>query len=166
MKTLNERLAYLAAILDGEGCISHRLAKATYIRKRDGVRGVNLDFRVSVANTDPLIINEVRSVADALNIKTLVHVCGRSIPGRKPVMHITFDGGKRVEAILTAVLPFLIAKRERADRTLTVIRYWRKARWAKGRQGGLSAGDDAWLMQQLGDLKFLNRRGPDAVEAR
>ena len=81
-------------------------------------------------------------------------------------MHITFDHGKRVEAILTAVLPYLIGKRERAEKALAIIRYWRTARWSKGKQGGLSPGDDAWLNAALGELKTLNRLGPDPVEAR
>ena len=173
MKNLDHRLAWLAGIIDGEGCISHRLARMNYVRKRDGVQSVGLDFKVSIANTDILMVEEVTSIASAIGTKCLKYCHSNGAKSRstgrsvwKPVWHVSFDSGKRVEAVLAATLPYLVTKRDRAERTLAVIRYWRKARWTKGRQGGLSPSDDAWLMQQLGDLKHLNRRGPDAVEAR
>lgn len=164
MKTLDHRLAYLAGLIDGEGCISHRLARMNYVRKRDGGQSFGLDFKVSIANTDMLMIEEIQSIALAIGTKCLVFCLQQQGPRFKPIWHASFDSGKRVEAVLSATLPYLITKRERAERTLALIRYWRKARWAKGQQGGLSPSDDAWLMKQLGDLKHLNRRGPDPVE--
>lgn len=96
---MTHRLAYLAGFFDGEGCIS--------IARPEGSSYFLL--RCSVANTDlrPLLV--------------LKETFGGSVKGpyqrprAKAIFNWNIDAAK-AEAFLVRILPFLIIKRERAEK--------------------------------------------------
>ena len=145
---MTHRLAWLAGIIDGEGCIS-----ASYKRTP---RGVGLDIRVSIANTDERLLAEVGAIATSLDIKYLLYCNKPKDVRHRPVWHLSFDHSKRACAILSAVLPYMIGKKDQALLLLQVISHRRSTMWSKGRQGPTSVEGDEWLRRQLDELKNMH----------
>lgn len=102
--------AWLAGVIDGEGSIC---ASASY-RKRDGKLQVKL--LVSVTNTSEPLLTRVLEVARRGNIGP-VRVPARGLPFRM----WRASGHAAVEDVLRRVLPFLVAKRDRAADLLACI---------------------------------------------
>lgn len=105
-------LAWLAGIIDGEGC----LCAQRYITKRMLCRKVKV--HVSVTNTDWNLIKRVKQLFNRIcGAHYAAHV--QPPKGRFPSSHIcwrvTVTARREVVALLSAILPHLIAKRERAQ---------------------------------------------------
>ena len=75
-------------------------------------------------------------------------------PRKKLFWVVTIYGSKQAKALLTAVLPYLVNKKERAERVLALIEY-RKSKWnpAKAEKNTRLA-DDIWLRNQLNELRI------------
>lgn len=103
------KLAYIAGLIDGEGCID--------IARRDGRldkgrnnRGIRHVLRVHISNTDVRIL------------KWLVDTLGGSIHWVKPnptkrhrLMGNWACAGRNVELLLQAVAPYIVGKRDQVD---------------------------------------------------
>lgn len=122
MREMTEAVkAYLAGIMDGEGSIS--LAQSGAKRTRFYIFPL-----VRIANTDPVLIEWIasqvgmgaRQYTSAMNVRC------------KPCHHISWACGEAVE-LLTAILPYLVIKRDRAE---IVISLWRQNERAKAEAGG------------------------------
>ena len=158
MKTLDQRLAWLAGVIDGEGTVGACLTVNSTSRK-DGTRHRHLMFRVAIANTDEAMIREVAEIADTLGVRYCLHISPSRVTKHKPAFVISLSSWTRVEGLLNAVLPWLVTKRARADLVLAMIRHRR----ATARRRGMPIGtppllNDVWLMRQLGTLKVMNQR--------
>jgi len=107
-------IAYLAGIIDGEGCI--------YAGFRNVAESNNLTVRVTVYNTHPFIIRRVTEILLALQVPFYV-----SNPGgpkvSKPGVTVVVGGKGRVAKLLEIVIPYLTAKRRRAELVLELIKY-------------------------------------------
>ena len=184
MKPMNERLAWLAGIIDGEGYVSATLTKTRAGRRRKCVgrpkRGVayewrdcyerSMRFQVRVGNTDAAMIREIASIADSLGVSYFVFSHNPKQRGRgkhKELFGIHFHGKDRTKRLLTAVLPWLITKRPQTELLLEMIA---RREAIPYHMGSL---DDPFLQKQLVRLRGLNRRGvggaketvPDQVSA-
>lgn len=168
MKTLDQRLSWLGGVVDGEGHVSVTLQPRPNKMRKDGTLGCAMYPDVGVTNTDLAIIKEVEAIAVELGIKSKTYLLTRATRVTKPCWTVRFNGFGRVEAILTALLPYLIgSKREKAEITLRIIAHRRTTMDDRPARGPRSRPEaDLWLMKQLGNLKHLNRRGPDPVETR
>lgn len=163
-RTLEHRLAWLAGIIDGEGYMSSH-ATASSHTKKDGTRGRQLFFTVGIGNTDYSMISESVAISEAIGVKYIITMMKpRNAEKHKVGWKVRWHGWGRVEGILTATLPYLVNKRGRAELVLAMIRHRRTTAVTSGKRGKQGFGADAWLMSALGDLKYLNRRGPDQVE--
>lgn len=166
MRTLENRLYYLAGLIDGEGHVSVSLHRRRTVPRKNGQPGSQMIYQVGVTNTDIRIINEVHSIARDLGITARSYPLTRTTRKTKMCWVVRFDGAKRAEAILAVIAPYLVAKRDRAELMLAIIRHRQATKDKRPALGPRSLPeDDAWLMRQLGDLKTLNRRGPDPVPA-
>lgn len=148
------KVAWLAGIIDGEGCISFYWERGKY-RRQDGVHNPSLRFQVHVANTDERIINEVLAISQEHNIPCQLKTTPQSVSSHKVRMDAVWQGSKRAQAILRLVLPFLVGKKDRALLCLSVIEHRQSTR----SRTQVEVHDDQWLNSQLGEWRRLNRRG-------
>ena len=157
MPTLENRLYYLAALIDGEGHISATLQHRPAVPRKDGTPGSQMRYQVGITNTDMRIIEEVESVVAALGIKSQTFAINHKQRSRKPCWVVRFDGIKRVQAILSVNAPYLIAKRDRAELLLALMRHRLATQDVRPALGPRSLPeDDQWLMNALGELRHLN----------
>lgn len=111
-RSLELRLSWLGGIIDGEGMItfSHRKTRTKS----------NWNPKISVVNTDITIINEVTSIYDALGIPYYVQF--KKGKGTWKDKYEVMQGGfKRASKVLPVIIPYLIAKRYKAELAMTVI---------------------------------------------
>lgn len=162
----NEQLAWLAGIIDGEGCITAG-AYPSKVRRADGSPGYRLSLFVSVTNTNEDIILTVNELFAALTtVKPIFHIHDSNARVKnhltqKTCYRVHVAGGLQVTRVLTAVLPYLVGKRKQAEALLAIVKH-RKAICDKaGRRGaGTRVDEDMWLRAQLATMRDLNWRGP------
>lgn len=107
-----EKLAYFAGIIDGDGSIGFIINK-----KR---RRTNVAPRVRVSNTD-------HKLAEWLGKEIGGYVGCAPAPkaGRKPCYEWIITGERNIGPLLNAILPYLIVKREKAEGILEFYREMR-----------------------------------------
>lgn len=122
-KTEEAKWAWLAALIDGEGCMSlyktrHRKVQSHRWRVR---RGFSYRVRIRISNVNLDLMKEILRVAG----------CGWLYPRKKatnkkwkPYYDISF-GVNATKKILPKVFPFLIVKREQASLILGVLKYFK-----------------------------------------
>lgn len=117
-----ERLAWLAGILDGEGSfmVVCGRAKARDYKPR-------YSPRISIANTDPRIMDACKAIFDGLGVRYCFYVQDkREVGGRQRMtllLHVTNIDG--ITKVLDAVSLFLIGKREQADILRGAVGSWK-----------------------------------------
>jgi len=154
------KLAYFAGLIDGEGCITYWLDTSMKYVKKNGTKNRSVRINVFVVNTNILIIRELQSIANALCIPYKLDIKTRECDTHRTCWRLSFDGSKRVKAILTILLPWLIGKREQALIALSVIEHRAKTRGGRHQDAGqVLPEEDQWLMSQLGQWRELNQRG-------
>lgn len=167
----NIRLAWLAGIIDGEGSISAQARKPRTVVSIKGKsyqsRG-QLDTFISIANTNADLIAEARKIIEdmgvGVNVSYHASLRLRTLK-QKPCWYISVHGFKRVGEVLSQVRPYLVSKKAQADLLLEMIRHRMKTQDTRKAFGPRSSfRDDAWLMEQLGQLQYLNKRGPDSEQ--
>lgn len=132
--------AYLAGILDGEGCVG------IFARKK-GHAGY-YEMRVRVTNTDLRLL----AWLDA-HWPGPIHRLKPQNDRDKPQWAINWCGPKAVP-VLTDALPFLVLKREQADIALAFQSSIRRT----GRRG-LTAADKSERAEAHASMRLLNRKG-------
>ena len=106
-RRLELKLAWLGGIIDGEGMVT--AIKRTE-RKRNQYGYIP---RVSVVNTDLIIINEVVAICKELSLPHYV----QSKEGKglwKTKYEVLFNGFTRCKIVLEIIIPYLISKQKRA----------------------------------------------------
>lgn len=161
-----EQLAWLAGIIDGEGCITAG-AYPTKNRRADGSTGYRLSLFVSVTNTNEDIILAVNELFAALStVKPVFHVHDsasrvKNHRTQKTCYRVHVAGGVQVTRVLTAVLPYLVGKRKQAEVLLAIVKHRKSVCEKAGHRGaGTRVDDDVWLRSQLATIRGLNWRGP------
>lgn len=113
-------LAYLAGILDGEGCFY-----AYLINKRKNYKtGGNIDVRIAVHVCSSAMILRIQEIYDALGVSYTM-VPGRMLKRSTRPAHKIYVARKAdVVCLLKAVLPFLVVKRPEAMLILAWMEKW------------------------------------------
>lgn len=160
MNVSTDRLAWFAGLVDGEGCITYWIDDSGKYLRKDGTKNRSVRVSVNIVNTNILIIRELRAIADTLGIPYKVDIKVRESETHKTCWRVSFDGSKRATAILTAILPWLVGKKEQALIALSVLEHRAKTRGGRHQDAGqVLVEDDQWLMSQLGQWRELNQRG-------
>jgi len=107
-------LAWLGAIIDGEGCI--------YAGFRNQKECNNLTVRVTIYNTHPLIIRRTTEILCRLEVGFYIS-SPQSPKKSKPGVCITIGGKQRVKKLLEQVIPYLFAKRRRSELAIELVDY-------------------------------------------
>ena len=114
------QLAWLAGILDGEGSFmvirSNRKGKYRYF------------YRISIANSNEIIINECKLILKRLGIKCCCYFQDRrgikTIRRQTYLIHITNRDG--IIKLCSAVVCYLIGKKRLGKRLLYIVTNWKK----------------------------------------
>lgn len=155
MKPLNERLAWLAGIIDGEGTVSlqitsrSRRAKTSFGRRRER----SLTWKVDVSNTNASLIAEVVSILDSLGIKYFFAKYNMKNPKHKPLTKVVLNSRPRVIKLLQAVKPWLVCKLPQAEIVLKAADH----RDVLGYHADVL--DDPVLAADVAEIRRLNQRG-------
>lgn len=108
-KLTDREAAYLAGIIDGEGCI-HFL--------KDNGRSV----RVTVVNTSALLIDWLRGVGGHVTVNR--HRFSEKRKSQKRVHAWTVGSWRTVHDVLEQVAPFMIIKRAKAEHAIANLKIW------------------------------------------
>jgi len=139
-------LAYLAGIIDGEGCISLGVRKLIYVTPT-----------IQVTNTDKRLTDWLQSCLGGN-----VYVGRETRPTRKQPYLWSVAGAKARE-IIKAVRPYLMLKVEQADIILALETIDRTLIPRDGKTGRLMRLPQSYhnaTASALSSIRALNRRGP------
>lgn len=109
-----EEAAWLAGVIDGEGCIQVGIRT----KPRETLRPV-----VEVANICPLLINRVSDICHKLGL--VFHIAYGTWRPPSEYLRVAVTGHGSIEKLLDHILPYLTTKKEQAQKVLEFIR-WRK----------------------------------------
>lgn len=132
---LETEAAWLAGIIDGEGCISLFRRSTYYVPA------------VKISNTNEKLINKCKQILDDADIQYCVRYSDRGErKNAKPAWELTLESRPRVIAVLNLVLPYLVAKTEQAELVLD---------WCS--EGKRSP--EATKADYIDNIRVLNQRG-------
>lgn len=156
MTTVNEQLAWLAGIADGEGCFY-----LTATHDRTGRKVVKYSF--SVGNTNKLIILEVKRIFESLFGHEVRYTPIKGRGNRKSSWLIQATSLGDLQTLCNALMPFLIGKRDQALTMLEFIAIGHADR--HGRWSGPDREVYEKRLALVSKMKHLNRfRTGDSVE--
>ncbi len=154
--------AYLAGIIDGEGCIHARFAAiGPTARNRNTLR-----IAVSVYNTHPALIRRVTECLITLDVPFTV-VAGQRA-NERPGASVNVEGKGRVYSLLQTLLPYFTAKKSQAELVLKLIEYREslatRAYGIKGRFEGMNLQDDATIRSYLEQISAEKRNYANVLD--
>lgn len=117
-------LAWLAGIIDGEGCIYGRWRQHNKHRRKcdDGRIQYVLNVGISITNTDVFLIQKISEICEKMGIG-FAYTTKPPKPPRKGVLTIIIEGKGRCRKLLEPLLPYFGSKKEQANVLLGIIRY-------------------------------------------
>lgn len=148
-----EKLAWLAGMIDGEGSLR-------IYRQRIG-QSLRFFAQIHITNTNLRIIAEVKSLFDALGIEFNVREIGnrKRNPAHAPCYSVRATKNSAMRKLLSAMLPYLVGKRDQAETVLKFLDGKRDGVYRGGsRQQGLRERDAALYasQEQTNHPKYLN----------
>lgn len=148
---------WLAAMLDGEGCIS---ARFIWNKKYPDMPRVGL--RISIGNTCNDLQDEVEAVVERITGTHRKSYNQAVDSKRKPIRNLHITSSEDIFKVLTAVLPHLIAKKTQAELVLS----WIEQRQEASRKTGLKNApyQTDFEVNVVNMLQWLNTRGPNIPE--
>ncbi len=110
--------AWLACAIDSEGSLF-----AGTIYKKHSRKYLGTSIFLSISNADRQYMEHVQSLLAGLICSPvrLLPYTGKNPFGKKPLYRIYVSNRRAIQAVLKAVLPWLIVKRHRAQRVLRYI---------------------------------------------
>jgi hypothetical protein len=110
-RSLEHRLSWLGGVIDGEGMVT-AIKRSSLTRNQYGFAP-----RISVVNTDLRMIDEVKAIFDEVGIS--YHGQEKAGKGTWKTKHeVLVEGFKRCSEALPILIPYLVAKKEKARRLL------------------------------------------------
>jgi len=136
-------LAWLAGIIDGEGCFS------IYSVSRKDAHTPSPSASVTITNSNRLLLERCKEIFDGLNIKYLYNDPKNGHQRGRRVMRIRVKNYSSMQRLIELILPFLIGKADQARVMLDFVSL-------AGQRGRLSLHGRTELMNRI---KELNRHG-------
>jgi len=127
--TTEKDLAYLAAIIDGEGTVT---LERTGKRRMSGVMG--LSPKVIVVNSNEAIVQHVTNLFTKLGVKP--HIKSQDRHPHRKMYWVTVQGLSKCKKILSQLMPYLVGKIAQAQLLLEFIAYRGDSQMAKGKPYG------------------------------
>jgi hypothetical protein len=113
-----EAIAWLAGIIDGEGCIY-----ANWQKPMKGMAGPGMRVFVNVSGTHPSLIAKVSRVYKLCELRFSIAVLTVRGNHTRPSANITVAGKGNVSKLLKILLPHLTEKKHQAELMLELIDY-------------------------------------------
>lgn len=146
--------AYLAGLIDGEGCISYRMEKDS--RPIDGPKRYP-SLKVDITNTNEELIRWTEAI---VGDGYVYHAKAYQNQNHKTRWSITWKSNKAI-ALLGAILPYLTIKKSRAELMLELHSKTLEA--LSGRQTFSNQGPPEWLLQErekaVAAMSEFNKKG-------
>ena len=123
-------------------------------------------WQVDVSNTDAAMLNEMMAILETLGIKYGFYnrAESRKRAHRKPQGRITINSRLQIRTLLTALLPYLITKRSRAELMLRAIEHRLSIGQGHARRPGwIPAVKDSVFLEMVNTMRDFNKRGTAAV---
>jgi LAGLIDADG endonuclease len=136
-------LAWLAGVIDGEGCFS------IYGVTRKDANTPSPSANLTITNSNRLLLGRCKKILDELNIKYLYNDPKNGHQQGRKVMRIRVKNYSSLQKLIELILPFLVGKAEQANVMLEFVSL-------AGQRGKLSLQDRIELMNKI---KQLNRHG-------
>jgi len=114
-----DEAAWLAGILDGEGCFHMSLYK-----RNNYPSGKAFQVIIKVSNIDALIIHKISEIYKKINVGFHYNLWKRKNPKHHDALSITVGGMKSCRRVVNEVLPYLSGKKKQAEIMLEYIN-WR-----------------------------------------
>lgn len=165
--------AWLAAAIDGEGCIFARWGTQNNPNRGPQSSDKRLRVSVTIYNTHPLFIRKVTECLLVLDVKFNAPASGRNTPrsnGAKDRagIQIVIEGKGRLYKLLPAIIPHLSAKQRQAELALALITYREslaiEGRESKGRFGNLNLRDDQTINGLIAEIKREKHDFPSVLQ--
>ena len=138
-------LAYLAGLIDGEGCLNFYRTS-----NKSCAKGYTFVARLAISNCDVETLMQIR---EQLQIGRVVKKPQQK-GNRKPAYNLCFYA-REVRHLLPLVMPYLRIKRKQAE---LVLGFVSRQKWG-GTKGGLSQEEHSLRESEHQMLRALNRRG-------
>ncbi len=108
---MNDKLAYIGAIIDGEGCL-------LIGRKRHRMTG-KIKYQPSIS-----IVSKDKNLIDMLNIKFygITNISGHNPKTNEKYYRWLLTGFNKIESFLKEIMPFILIKRKQAEFLLNFIK--------------------------------------------
>jgi hypothetical protein len=136
-------LAWLAGIIDGEGCFS------IYGVTRKDANAPSPSANLTITNSNCLLLERCKEILGELNIKYLYHDPKNGHQRGRRVMRIRIKNYSSIQSLVELILPFLVGK---ADQARVLLEFVSLA----GQRGKLSLQGRTELMNRI---KELNQHG-------
>ncbi|HLM01391.1 MAG TPA: LAGLIDADG family homing endonuclease [Pyrinomonadaceae bacterium] len=136
-------LAWLAGIIDGEGCF------CIFTNSRKDAINSSISANLSITNSNCLLLNRCREILDALEIKYFYQDPKNGHQRGRRVMRIKIKNYSSLQRIIELTLPFFVGKAEQAKLVLEFVSL-------AGERGKLRYDERAKLMNKV---KELNQHG-------
>jgi hypothetical protein len=132
-------LAWLAGIIDGEGCF------CIFTNSRKDAMKPSISANLSITNSNCLLLNRCREILDALEIKYLYQDPKNGRQRGRRVMRIKIKNYSSLQRIIELTLPFFVGKAEQAKLVLEFVSL-------AGERGKLRYDDRAKFMSKVQEL--------------
>ena len=136
-------LAWLAGIIDGEGCFT------IFINNRKDAMNPSISANLSITNSNVLLLNRCKEIFDALGIKYFYHDPKNGHQRGRRVMRVKIKNYSSLRRLIELMIPFFVGKAEQARIVLEFVSL-------AGQRGKLRYEDRTELMNKM---KELNRHG-------
>ena len=143
MEVQKTDLAWLAGIIDGEGCFT------IYVNHRNDANVPSISANLTITNSNGLLLNRCKEILDSLEIKYLYNDPKNGHQQGRRVMRIRVKNYSSLQRLTELLLPFLVGK---ADNAKVVLDFVALA----GQRGKLTYETRTQLME---NIKQLNRHG-------
>lgn len=104
----NEDLAWLAGIIDGEGCFT------IYSVKRKDTNNLSPSANITITNSDDLLLHRCKEILEELGVKHYYHDPKNGHQRGRKVMRLRIKNYGSICNLINAVLPYLVSKKEQA----------------------------------------------------
>lgn len=156
-----EAIAWLAGIIDGEGCIY-----AFWAKQQPYMKGPGMRINVLIGGCHPAMLAKVTKVLCACNIGFCYQVAQRKAGNkRKTALSVVIAGKTRVKKLLELVIPHLTEKLRQAELALELINYREGLTDTFGpdRKNKKALWEDQKIVDLIREIKILKNVFPDIL---
>ena len=106
------RIAWLAGLVDGEGCLYARHSTKTQN---------SIEVRLELQTVSAAMVDSVAQIFDALNISYTREAPRMQPKSTRPAIRLRVSSKTSLHKLLTALLPYMVNKRPEAERLLVFL---------------------------------------------